>query len=223
MLVLLRRLPWLILLAGICYGTYLLGIISYGYTNFDPHYDFLETKQFIYHLKHWRWSFYLHVFSSTFILFTGMFQFSSSILSKLPLLHRVLGFTYLILLLCISGPAALLMSLYANGGIVAQISFTSLSLLWMSFTWLAYFYVRKKNYVKHGKWLLRSYALTLSAITLRVYSLLFGYVHPDISPQTTYVILSIISWVPNLLLAEWLIHRKFIERLFDRVQTLKSL
>ncbi|TNE54685.1 MAG: DUF2306 domain-containing protein [Bacteroidetes bacterium] len=210
-----NRILSIIILLGILLGSALLVQISLSYLNFDPHYDFLETKQFIYHIRIWRWSFYVHVFLSFLLLLGGIIQFLPFILRKFPRVHRISGYIYFIVLIFLSGPAALIMSLYANGGIWAQISFTTLSIVWIGSTILAYIYVRKKNYLKHGNWLLRSYALTLSAITLRLYSFLIAHFHIDLSPKETYVLISYINWIPNLLIAEILIRRGYVKSLLN--------
>ena len=52
--------------------------------------------------------------------------------------------------------------------------------------------------------MIRSFALTFSAITLRSWKIVLTNVfHPD--PLTLYMIDAWIGFVPNLLLAEWLI------------------
>jgi hypothetical protein len=102
------------------------------------------------------------------------------------------------------------MSFYANGGYPAQIGFVILSILWLSSSALSLYYVKNKNFEKHGNYLLRSYALTLSAITLRFYAFLFDYFNVNLGPVETYILVSYLGWIPNLILAEILIKRGFI-------------
>lgn len=205
------------MLAGILCGAILLIDITLQYIAPDRNLGFLATKQFIYHIKSWRWSFFIHVFSSSLILLSGLLQFNSRIIHKLPKLHRISGYIYLVALLCISGPASFIMALYANGGLAAQIAFVVLSSCWMGFTLIAYLRVLKKDYVSHGEWLLRSYALTLSALTLRLYLFLISFFNLPIGPKESYILVSYLSWIPNLLIAEILIKRGFIRRMFKPV------
>jgi uncharacterized membrane protein len=153
------------------------------------------------------------VFSSILIITSGLFQFSKTILNKYTRIHRISGTVYLFATLLISGPAALIMSFYANGGYPAQASFVILSILWLGSTFLAYYFVRKKNYEAHGKWMVRSYALTLSAVSLRLYSYLFNVFYLTMNPVDLYILLSWMSWIPNLLIAEILIKRGLVKRL----------
>jgi hypothetical protein len=56
--------------------------------------------------------------------------------------------------------------------------------------------------------MVRSYALTLSALTLRAWKLgLVLAFHPK--PMDLYMIVAWLGWVPNLLLAEWLISKGY--------------
>lgn len=48
----------------------------------------------------------------------------------------------------------------------------------------------------------RSFALTLAAVTLRIYLPLLA---SQMSFLTAYLIVSWVCWVPNLLAAEWLV------------------
>lgn len=210
-----RTVSWFFFVLGVLYASYLLLLLSLPYLEMKRGVDFLKTKQLIYHIKHWRYSFYIHVFSSVFIVLCGLLQFSKTILKKHVIIHRISGFSYLILLLLISGPAALVMSLYANGSYPAQISFVLLSIFWLGTTLMAYLFLRKKDYQKHGNWMLRSYALTLSAVTLRLYSYLFDVFHHTFHPVDLYVLLAWLSWIPNLLVAEILIKKGTIKRLLE--------
>ena len=189
----------------IVYASYLLILLSLPYIHFEKNVEFLNTKQLIYHIDIWRWSFYIHVFTSPIVILTGLAQFSRWLIRKFPKTHRHLGYWYIITVLFVSGPAAFVMSLYANGGYGAQVSFVLLSILWILFTYIAYRKVKLGNYTSHVKWNLRSYALTLSAITLRFYAYLFDVFNVNIGPRETYILLAYLGWIPNLIIVEILI------------------
>jgi len=69
----------------------------------------------------------------------------------------------------LTGPSGLIMGLLANGGWLSMTSFTMLAILWWYFTYMAYVKVKQKVYTLHQKYMIRSYALTLSAITFRLW------------------------------------------------------
>jgi hypothetical protein len=178
--------------------------ISLPYLSFQSTVSFLRTKQGIIHIRSWRWAFYAHVITSTFVLFLGIFQFLPGIMRRFPGVHRLAGKLYVVLVLTISGPGGLIMGFYANGGWPARISFVILSLLWMGYTAYSFILVRKKEFIQHADFMMRSYSLTLSAITLRLYAFLLPSVI-FLKAQTAYVLIAWLSWIPNLLIAEALI------------------
>lgn len=206
----------IVLFLIILYASYLLVLLSLPYIHFKPNIDFLRTKQLIYHIDIWRWSFYIHVFTSPLVIISGLLQFNRYLLQK-RMIHRILGYIYVLTVLAVTGPAAFIMSLYANGSYPAQISFTLLSISWMFATYLGYFYIKKRNFLKHANWLLRSYALTLSAVTLRFYAYIFDILNLSVGPVETYILLAYISWIPNLIVAEIMIRAGYTKRLIRYV------
>lgn len=112
---------------------------------------------------------------------------------------------YVYIILFISGPGALVMSFYANGDVVAKTSFVILSLLWIMFTALSFYYVLKKDFVRHRQFMIRSYALTLSAITLRLYAYMLPH-FSHIEARQEYALIAWASWTINLLAAEGIIY-----------------
>jgi hypothetical protein len=186
-----------------------------NYTNAEFLKDnFIRTKYAVWHLPYWRWGFFIHIFSSVFLLLAGFTQFSSYIMRKYVRLHRYAGYCYLIILIFISAPGAMAMAIHANGGFAAKTSFVFLTSLWFIFTLLAWAALRKKNYLIHGEFMLRSYALTLSAVTLRIYVYIFtAWKLSGIKPAELYVTVAWLSWVPNLIIAEIMIRNGFIQKL----------
>lgn len=183
-----------------------LGITTFAYLSFRTDIGFLLAKQDFINNKAWMTAFYIHISSSILVVLTGPFQFVKALRNKYLRLHRVLGKIYVGSILFLAAPSGFYMGLFANGGIGAQIGFVLLSFLWFGFTFLAYKSVKEKKISQHKKWMIRSYALSFSAVTLRLYvpllSLGFGLEHDFV-----VVITSWINWIPNLLVAEWIIRR----------------
>jgi uncharacterized membrane protein len=200
---------------AVFYGSVLLVELTIPFLQFKPNIDFLASKRLIYHLDWWRISFYTHVFSSPFVIFSGLFQFNRFIIHRLPKLHRFLGFIYIFVLIFIAAPSGFLMGLYANGSYPTQISFSVLSILWVFTTIMAYKKVKEKDYVQHGNWMIRSYALTLSAISLRFFTFLIGYFKLPIYPADAYILVAYSSWIVNLIVAELLIRLRYANYLMN--------
>jgi hypothetical protein len=212
------NLPRIGLLLALAFFSFLMVRLSLPYTEMRSDVDFLETKQNVYHIGYWRYSFYIHVFTSSLVLIAGFTQFNASILYRYPRIHRAMGWTYLVTVVGISGPAAFMMALHANGGLPARTSFTLLSVFWVAFTFWAGWLAIRRRFVDHGAFMFRSYALTLSAITLRLYTYLSVYLHLHASPRDIYITTAWLSWVPNLIIAEMLIRSGWVEKIRARRQ-----
>lgn len=193
-----------VLLLSLAFFTVLMVNITLPYFSFDDQTAFLRIKQWVIHNQTWKTAFYIHVTSSCISLFAGFTQFSKSLLQQYPALHRKMGVLYVFVILLLSGPSGFIMSVYANGGIISQAAFIVLSALWMLFTYLGFYYAKNGDIVRHRRFMIRSFALTLSAITLRAWK--FGIVltfRPP--PMDVYMLVAWLGWIPNLLLAEWYI------------------
>jgi len=199
-----RNIIWLIFIAIFCW---LMLDLTLPYLSFDPDVDFLLTKQKIIHLKHWRYSFYVHILFSIFALAAGLTQFSNYILKKNKKIHRAMGIIYVIDVLLLAGPSGLIMGFYANGNIYAKISFMLLAALWIILTAMAYKTALERNFIQHRNWMYRSYALTLSAITLRLIAMFLPkWVYLEAFSE--YTIIAWLSWTINLVVAEGIIFLK---------------
>ena len=78
-----------------------------------------------------------------------------------------------------------------------------LAITWLITTAMAYLRVRQGDIVRHRMWMVRSYALTLAAVTLRIYLPITQI--KGIPFESAYPVIAWMCWVPNLLLAEWLV------------------
>jgi len=199
-----KNITGIILLTILAYYSWLMGKIIVMYIPLKPDTGFLQLKQAYLHIDFWRAAFYTHVFTSLFALLTGFTQFSKKLLTARPMLHRKLGYLYVINVLFITGPAGLIMSFYANGGVSSRIGFILLSVWWIYFTAMALFKALKKDFNNHRAFMIRSYALTLSAISLRVWKVIFAE-FSSLGPMDRYRIIAWLGWTLNLLIAECMI------------------
>ena len=175
-----------------------------GYTSFRDDVQFLLFKQDYIDNQLWKIAFYIHVFSAVMTLFAGYTQFSSQFLEQHRALHRLVGKIYIFTVLVINVPVGMIMALYANGGFLGKAAFVLLDILWFLFTYKAVIAVKSRDFVNHRNHMIRSYALTCSAITLRTWKIILSYSF-DIEPEQLYIIYSWMGFVPNLVIAEWYI------------------
>jgi hypothetical protein len=193
---------------GYIYFSYLLLLITLQYIPYHTDVAFLRIKQEVIVFNHYKIAFFTHVYTSIFLMIFGALQFSNYIKTKYIKLHRISGRFYVGILLLLSGPSGLVMAYYANGGLVAQVSFLLLSTFWMLFTFLSFYFILKKQVIKHQKFAIRSFALTLSAISLRLFKYLLVFFFEPL-PMDAYRIAAWSSWTFNLLIAELIIYYKF--------------
>jgi len=187
----------------------LLTIAQYG--SFRTDVGFLLFKQDYLDIAIWRIAFYIHVFSSVFCLCAGFTQFSNQVLKQHKKLHRFIGRMYAYNIMLINFPAGMIMAFYANGHLPSKIAFIILDTLWLLFTYKAVVAIKVKDINAHKRFMIRSYALTCSAITLRLWKLILSNSF-HIDPQVLYMIDAWMGFVPNLLFAEWLIYKMDLQR-----------
>jgi uncharacterized membrane protein len=195
------------LLLTLAFFCWLMADITMAYIPYNTDVGFLRIKQQYIDIDHWRGAFFVHIYASMWVLFAGFTQFSKKLLKHNPRLHRTLGYIYVADVLLITGPAGLIMGFYANGGIFSRIAFVSLAILWILFTSIALIKAKQKNFKAHRRYMIRSYALTLSAITLRAWK--YGITNTmTLPPMDVYRVVAWLGWVGNLLFAEVVIYRQ---------------
>src|SRR5438045_4069384 len=158
-----------LLLLTLAFFVFLMARITLPYIPYNTDVGFLRIKQDYIDIDVWRTAFFAHVYMSIWVLLAGFTQFSKSLRARNAKLHRVLGYFYAIDVLFITGPAGLIMGFYANGGITSKVAFVTLAILWLTCTAMAVKKAKAGDYDAHRDFMIRSYALTLSALTLRAW------------------------------------------------------
>ena len=195
-----------LLLATLAFFVFLMARITVPYIPYNTDVGFLQIKQDYLDITFWRTAFFVHVYMSIWVLLAGFTQFSVRLRQKYRSLHRALGYIYAIDVIFITGPAGFIMGFYANGGIPSKISFVTLAVGWIAFTAIAVKKAKEGDYDAHRDFMIRSYALTLSAITLRAWKWSINN-SVELPPMDVYRAVAWLGWVPNILLAEFLIWR----------------
>jgi hypothetical protein len=182
--------------------------ITLKYIPFNTNTAFLQIKQTeVTQIPSYVFFFYLHVYTAIFALIAGFTQFSQIILKKYPTIHKYIGRVYVFTVLFLASPSGLFIGFYANGGIYSQISFVILAAFWFYFTLKGFIHIKNKKILLHKKFMLRSFALTFSAITLRLWKVILVYLfHP--APMDVYQIIAWLGWIPNLIFIEYYIYKK---------------
>lgn len=103
----------------------------------------------------------------------------------------------------VGGVAGFTLALHSFGGLVTHFGFGLMAICWVVATLNAYRHIRRGDLIAHRAWMLRSYALTLAAVTLRIYLPLSQIA--EIEFEAAYQVISWLCWVPNLLVVEWFV------------------
>jgi uncharacterized membrane protein len=153
-----------------------------------------------------------HFGGSAVALAIGGFQLHPGLRKRFLGVHRWMGRLYVLGVLA-GGTAGLYMAWYANGGAVGKLGFASLALSWLFTTARGYACIRARELDAHRRWMIRSYALTFAAVTLRLYIPASQFA--GIPFESAYPVIAWLCWVPNLLVAE-LFARQFPARSLAR-------
>jgi len=149
-------------------------------------------------------AFLLHMMGGGAALLLGPWQFRPGWSGTDSAAHRWIGRGYLVAVL-ISGMAGLWLARVAQTGLVAALGFGGLGVAWLVTGALAYRRVREHRYQVHRHWMVRNFALTLAAVTLRIQlPLSLGIGIPF---DAAYPVIAWACWLPNLAIAEWWIRK----------------
>jgi uncharacterized membrane protein len=142
-----------------------------------------------------------HAVAASLALLLGPLQFLDGLRAARPRLHRVLGYAYLVPGVAVGGLAGLLLARHSFGGLVSHLGFGLLAVLWLFTGTMAVLAAKARRFADHRTWMVRNFALTLAAVTLRLY-LPLGFLS-GLRFEAFYPAVAWLCWVPNLIAAEW--------------------
>ncbi|MET4675817.1 DUF2306 domain-containing protein [Luteibacter sp. ME-Dv--P-043b] len=144
----------------------------------------------------------VHATGAATALLCGPFQFMRRLRLRHPGWHRATGRVYVAGCM-VGGVSALFLAAGISTGPVAGAGFGALGSAWMATTAIALRKVLTGQLAGHRQWMIRSFALALSAVTLRLYLPLSAVLGLDF--VMAYRTIAWLCWLPNLAVAEWLI------------------
>ena len=177
------------------------------YFTFNKHMSFLEERAVLYAKSIWRISFYVHIAAGAICIFTALLQFSSWILKKRKRIHIISGKIYVFVVLLIGAPSGFYMTFFAKGGYWERACFMFMAIFWFYSTYKGFVAAaREKNFLSHKFWMIRSYSMALTAVTFRVYHIVFFM--SGMNDFSNYSLSLWISVLGNALIAEAIILSK---------------
>lgn len=150
------------------------------------------------------WAIWFHMVFGAIALVTGALNFRHSLRRARPALHRKVGEWYVLACL-VTGLAGGWLAVYAYGGLANRLGFGGLAISTLVTTAMAYREARARRFRAHRAWMVRSYAVILAAVTLRIQLPILETALQGFAPA--YAIVAWSCWVPNLLVAEWFARR----------------
>lgn len=156
-----------------------------------------------------------HILTGSVLLAAGVLQLWPWLRANHPRIHRWSGRVYVAAALP-TGIAALVTAQFPSEGPSQRIANSLLAVLLLTFTLLGYRAVRQRRFADHRAWMVRSAALAFSIVANRFWGvvLVIAFVPSfdgDLasSPEALSAAAASawVSWVVNLLIAEWWLHR----------------
>lgn len=184
----------------------LLIVNTIPYFNFSREFAFIQERAVLFLKPAYAACFYIHIFAGMVCTGAALLQFSGYILRKRRQWHIWSGRIYVAVVLVLGAPTGLYMSFFAKGSWAERGLFLFMALAWFFFTRKGFTSILKGKAVAHKAWMIRSYAMSLTAVTFRIYYLIL-YTW-DVPLTLNYELFLWISVIGNLAIAEVLIYRQ---------------
>ena len=149
---------------------------------------------------------YAHTLGGMFASLIGPFQFVGFIRQRYRRLHVWLGRIYLVCVM-LSAIAGLYLSPDSEARNTLGVAFIALALAWIYTGTQAYVTIRRRDFRAHRRWMIRNFALTYAAVTLRFQ--MPALIVAGVAPITALNIVGWTCWVPSLIIVEaWMRGRR---------------
>lgn len=160
----------------------------------------------------------IHAVPAGLALITGPWQFVPALRTRYPRFHRINGRIYLISVI-VAALAAVYSSAVTKSGFALQVAFFVLIVAWLYTAAKAYRTIRRGEVQLHRIWMIRNYALTFAAVTLRLYQLPLIALMNSVTwleYREVYTVSAWLSLLGNVLVAEYFIVQRFLAPLAKR-------
>jgi hypothetical protein len=159
-----------------------------------------------------------HVVFGSVAMLTCCFQLWPRFRQRYPTAHRTMGRVYIAGGVIPAGILGLTIGAVSPFGPSIRVSNVMLAILWLTVTIAGFRMARQHRFVEHRRWMIRSFALTMSVITNRMWAVVwFIVLTPQLSTtfggsemlmvQTIAGLSGWLGWVIPLIFAEWWLER----------------
>ncbi len=144
----------------------------------------------------------LHAGAGSLALVLGPFQFLPGLRRRRPRVHHLIGRIYVLGCL-LGGLSGLALAIGTTSGPLVTLGFGAMAIAWLYTTLRGIQAAMTGQFEAHRRWMIRSFAVTLAALSLRLFLPLMLVSGLEFS--LAYPLISYACWIPNLFLAEiWL-------------------
>lgn len=181
----------------------LVGIFPFIFYILDIPFGIIRLKEESVLLNlYWKTGFHMHIVFGALALFIGWVQFIPALRHKSLNTHRIIGKTYIFSVL-LSSIAGISSSFFANGGTAVFLGLFTVGWIWFITALLGYKYAREQKISLHKDMMMYNYAATFGGVTLRIWLPLLLNYSGDFN--WSYGIVAWLSWIPNLMVAHWIV------------------
>ncbi|MGR7027126.1 DUF2306 domain-containing protein [Geodermatophilus sp. URMC 62] len=152
--------------------------------------------------------FLVHVVTGGLALLLAPLQIAARVRARSPRLHRVAG-RVVLGAIAVAGCTSLAIAPFTTGGPVAGVGFGTTGIVWLVCAAAAFRAIRRRDVAGHRRWAVRTFALTYTAVTLRLLHVPLTAVlvvlgtDVGVADDRAYATLALVSWVIDLAVAEW--------------------
>lgn len=160
-----------------------------------------------------------HVMFASVAMLTCVFQVWPWFRNRYRTAHRVMGRVYVFGGVLPAGILGTVIGMASPFGPTVQVSGMLLGPLWLVSTVVGWRMARQRRYAEHRRWMLRSFALTFSIVTNRVWGVVMAIVlYPQLDTtfggsevalqQAMAGVSAWLGWVVPLLIVQWWLERE---------------
>ncbi len=182
-------------------GAVLTVLVSVRYSTLNPE-TYFPRQRAVYEAN--TAALLVHIAAIMVALLLGPLQFLRGFRARRRTWHRASGRVFIVAAL-VGSLAGLYIAPKSASGVVSDVAFTWLALITVVAVVQAFRAIRAGRVQAHREWMTRAYALVFAGVTLRLY---LPVLEMLMGEQDGYALVSWLAWVPNLLVAEWMVRRQ---------------
>lgn len=151
-----------------------------------------------------------HIVGGLIAILIGPLQFWSKFRASYPSIHRASGRVYLLAILLGSVGSFGMVVTMPEGRLSYATGLSFMAVAWLATSAMALVSVKKRNFVQHKQWMIRSYVVTFSFVSFRLFDDILGSY--DFDRNDYLVMLAWATWAVPLLFTELAIQAQQVFR-----------